>query len=70
MGASMGMDRQMERVMAALRKAGYDPVSQLVGYYRTGDPSYITRTDGARGLLLALDQEKVREYIERLQKPQ
>lgn len=67
METSINVDRQMDCVVAALRKAGYDPASQLVGYYQTGDPTYITRTDGARSIIRELDQRKVRQYIERLQ---
>lgn len=64
MEASIDVNRQMDRVVAALRKAGYDSVSQLVGYYKTGDPTYITRTDDARGIIQSLDQRRVRQYIE------
>ena len=30
------------RVHAALVEKGYDPISQLVGYIMSGDPTYIT----------------------------
>ena len=32
----------LEQVYKALKQKGYNPVSQLVGYLMSGDPTYIT----------------------------
>jgi len=52
----MGTDRSrevreiMKEVLAALREKGYNPVNQLVGYFLSGDPTYITNHKGARAV--------------------
>lgn len=52
----------MERIIAGIRKAGYDPYNQLTGYIETGNKAFITRTDGARELILSLSTEQIKEY--------
>ncbi len=59
-------ERKMDLVVAALQKAGYDPLRQLEGYCRTGDPAYITRKDDARSLIESLDLSLVCQYIKTL----
>lgn len=61
----------MSRVYKALQVKGYDPVNQIVGYILSGDPTYITSHDGARGLITKLEQDElleeiVRKYLETL----
>ncbi len=61
----------MTRVYKALREKGYDPVNQIVGYVLSGDPTYITSHDGARGLITKLEQDEllevfVKKYLETL----
>ena len=50
-----GVKMILSEVYEALSEKGYDPVSQIVGYIMSGDPTYITsyrtrsdRTGGAR----------------------
>lgn len=61
------MDRkfldQMNAVMQAIRKAGYSPYEQLVGYLTTGELAYITRTSGARELVCQMDRDEIRKYL-------
>ena len=62
------MDKQefrarMDRIVKALKDAGYDPYMQLYGYLETGDDSYITRKDNARNEIGELDREMVREFM-------
>lgn len=53
----------MQRVYNALKEKGYDPVNQIVGYILSGDPTYITSHDGARGLITKLEQDELLEVI-------
>ena len=59
---------RMDRIVEALKDAGYDPYMQLYGYLETGDDSYITRKDNARDEIGELDQEMVREFTMTLRK--
>ena len=40
----------LESVYKALSEKGYDPVSQIVGYIMSGDPTYITSHNIAHNL--------------------
>ena len=51
-----------------LRENGYNPISQLVGYLISEDPTYITDCNNARALIQHVDRdvimsEMVEEYI-------
>lgn len=59
---------RMDRIVKALKDAGYDPYMQLYGYLETGDDSYITRKDNARDEIGELDREMVREFMMTLKK--
>lgn len=59
---------RMDRIVKALKDAGYDPYMQLYGYLETGDDSYITRKDNARDEIGDLDREMVREFMMALKK--
>ena len=59
------------RVYEALKIKGYDPISQIVGYILSDDPTYITSYNGARSLLAKLERddlldENVKSYINNL----
>ena len=61
----------MTQVMAALREKGYNPVNQLVGYFLSGDPTYITNHNGARAVIRRMERDElleimIREYIDSL----
>lgn len=56
-------------VYSAMKKKGYDPTSQIVGYLMSGDPTFITSYENARYLIKTLErdeliEELVRTYIE------
>lgn len=53
----------VERVYAALKEKGYNPVNQMVGYIISGDPTYITSHDGARGLITQIQRDDLLEEI-------
>ncbi len=50
-------------VYAALKEKGYNPVSQIVGYMLSGDPTYITSHMGARSLISKLERDELLEEI-------
>ncbi len=73
----MGVDHSLEakeimtEVLAALREKGYNPINQLVGYFLSGDPTYITNHKGARAVIRRMERDElleviIREYIDRL----
>lgn len=49
------------RVYEALKVKGYDPISQIVGYILSDDPTYITSYNGARGLIAKLERDELLE---------
>ncbi len=53
----------MEEVLAALRERGYNPLSQFVGYFLSGDPTYITNYKGARGVIRRMERDELLEVI-------
>jgi uncharacterized protein (UPF0297 family) len=48
-------------VCAAMEEKGYDPVSQIVGYILSGDPTYITAHKGARNAIRKLERDELLE---------
>ena len=55
----------LQQVYHALKEKGYDPVSQIVGYLLTEDPTYITNYGGARSLIRRIDRNDLLEEIVR-----
>ena len=53
----------LEIVYQALREKGYNPVSQLVGYIMSGDPTYITSHNGARSLIMKMERDELVEEM-------
>ena len=53
----------MTYVLGALKEKGYNPINQLVGYFISGDPTYITSYKGARGLIKRIDRDELLEVI-------
>ena len=71
---SIGNDQEQEirnillTVYDALKEKGYNPVSQIVGYILSEDPTYITTHKNARSMLSRVDrydllQSLVQNYI-------
>lgn len=59
------------QVYEALQIKGYDPISQIVGYILSDDPTYITSYNGARNLIAKLERDElleefVKTYIKNL----
>ena len=62
------MRRTLQTVYDALKEKGYNPVSQIVGYILSEDPTYITTHKNARSILSRVDrydllQALVQNYI-------
>lgn len=51
----------ISKVYEALKLKGYDPISQIVGYILSGDPTYITSYNGARGLIVKIERDELLE---------
>ena len=46
-------------ICEAIREGGYDPVSQIVGYIMSEDPTHITNYKNARTLIGKLDRDEL-----------
>lgn len=53
------------RVYQALKAKGYDPITQIVGYILSGDPTYITSYNRARSLIRRLERDEILEELVR-----
>ena len=53
----------MQQVYEALLEKGYNPVNQLVGYFLSGDPSYITSHNNARSIIRKFERDELLEEI-------
>ncbi len=59
----MTMKEILYKVYEALGEKGYDPLSQLVGYIISEDPTYITNHKNARSLIRKLDRDELMEEL-------
>lgn len=67
------MRQTLLTVYNALVEKGYNPISQIVGYILSEDPTYITTHNNARSLIRRLDRDEllqalVKEYLNHSQK--
>lgn len=53
----------MKEVYSALTVKGYDPISQIVGYIISGDPTYITSYNGARSKVVKVERDELLEEL-------
>ena len=53
----------MEQVVAALKDKGYEPISQIIGYILSGDPTYITSHNNARALICKVERDELLEEM-------
>ena len=54
--------REVYDAMAKSEK-GYDPISQIVGYILSGDPTYITSERNARSLIRQIERDELLEEL-------
>ena len=55
----------LESVYLALKAKGYNPMTQIVGYILSGDPTYITSHDNARAVIGRLERDELLEELVR-----
>jgi uncharacterized protein (UPF0297 family) len=58
-----GVKNVLAQVYASLREKGYNPVSQIVGYIMSGDPTYITSHRNARSLIMRVERDELVEEL-------
>ena len=63
--SSLAVTEVLERVYEALTEKGYNPISQIVGYIMSGDPTYITSFKGARSLIMKVERDEILEELMR-----
>ena len=64
----LDMQQVLVQVYDALKEKGYNPISQIVGYILSEDPTYITTHTTARSLIRKIDRDEllkamVRTYL-------
>lgn len=50
-------------VYNALKIKGYNPVSQIVGYILSDDPTYITNYNNARSIINRVERDEILEEL-------
>ncbi len=53
----------IDEVYSALAEKGYEPITQMVGYILSGEPTYITSHKGARSLIMKVERDEIMEYL-------
>ena len=60
-------EREMKQTLSvvynALNEKGYNPVSQIVGYILSEDPTYITTHNNARSLIRRIDRDELLQIL-------
>ena len=60
---SANVKNVIKEVCSLLKERGYNHINQLVGYFMSGDPGYISSYKGARDKILALDKAQALQVI-------
>ncbi len=53
----------LKKVYNELKKKGYNPINQIVGYLISGDPTYVTNQNGARALIGKIERDELLKVI-------
>ncbi|MFY9198048.1 MAG: IreB family regulatory phosphoprotein [Acutalibacteraceae bacterium] len=60
-------DQEMRTVLSSvyesLKEKGYNPISQIVGYILSEDPTYITTHNNARSLIRRIDRDELLQTL-------
>lgn len=59
------MKQILGQVYTALMEKGYNPISQIVGYLLSEDPTYITTHNNARSFIRKLDRDELMQALVR-----
>ncbi len=54
---------EIQKVVTAIKEAGYEPYDQLTGYVRTGNVCYITRKENAREMVSSLEIQDIKTFL-------
>ncbi len=57
------MRKTLRVIYDALSEKGYNPISQIVGYLLSEDPTYITTHNNARSLIRRLDRDELLQAL-------
>ncbi|NLL63375.1 MAG: IreB family regulatory phosphoprotein [Ruminococcaceae bacterium] len=57
------MKEILGEVYGALQEKGYNPISQIVGYLLSEDPTYITTHNNARSLIRRIDRDELLQTL-------
>ena len=57
------MKYTLRAVYNALNEKGYNPISQIVGYILSEDPTYITTHNNARSLVRKIDRDELLQSL-------
>lgn len=57
------MKKMLMIVYDALVEKGYNPISQIVGYILSEDPTYITTHNNARSLVRRIDRDELLQAL-------
>ena len=64
---NLDKENQMKEILTivynSLKEKGYNPISQLVGYILSEDPTYITTHNNARSLICRLDRDELLQEL-------
>ena len=61
-------DDTMNTIVEAIEAGGHSAAEQIGSFLLTGDPTYITRRNNARQLILTLDNRQIGEYLQSILK--
>ena len=57
------MRTALQSVYNALSETGYNPISQIVGYLLSEDPTYITTYNNARSIIRKIDRDELLQSL-------
>ena len=53
----------LKEIVQNLEERGYNPINQIVGYFMSGDPGYISNHKESRNKILKFDRTKIIEVL-------
>ena len=57
------LKKNLTAVYDALVQKGYNPISQIVGYILSEDPTYITTFNNARSIIRRIDRDELLQVL-------